>query len=313
MASQFEVDGRLVTASPMGDGNVNDTYLAVFRTTFSEQRLILQRINRTVFASPEAVMHNMRMVTDHAHQRLKRESHLSDRVWQLPRIIPARTGKDYAIDGDGCYWRAISHIASAQSFDKVQNIEHAHQVGQVLGQFQRLISDFPAGELHETLPGFHITPTYFAALKEALTTEEGQNRLHSSSESENCLRLIQQRQEWCTILEDAKAKGILKSNPIHGDPKVGNVMIDETTGKGTCIVDLDTVMPGLIHYDFGDALRSCCNPAGEETPDLSRVVFDIDLCRAISRGYLTYANEFLTDADRAYLYDSIRLIRIAFG
>jgi hypothetical protein len=313
MASQFDVDGRLVTVAPIGDGNVNDTYLAVSRTTFSEQRFILQRINGSVFSSPEALMHNMRLVTDHAHKRLASEAHLSDRVWQLPRIIPSRSGQDFAIDNDGNYWRAISHIASAQSFEKVQNLEHAHEVGLVLGQFQRLICDLPVDQLNATIPNFHITPTYLDTLDHALLTAAGQQRLNSSSEVQRDLDFIQARREWCSVLEDAKAKGLLQARPIHGDPKVGNVMIDETTGKGTCIVDLDTVMPGLIHYDFGDALRSCCNAAGEETTDLSSVIFDVDLCREIIRGYLTYASEFLTENDRAYLYDSIRVITFELG
>jgi Ser/Thr protein kinase RdoA (MazF antagonist) len=313
IASQFDVDGRLVTVAPMGDGNVNDTYLALFRTTFSEQRLILQRINQSVFSSPETLMHNMRVVTDHAHRRLEAEAHLSDRIWQLPRIIPSRSGQDFAIDAEGGYWRAISYIASAHSFEKVQNLEHAHQVGLVLGHFQRLICDLPVDQLSEIIPDFHITPTYLESLDRALETDEGQQRLHSSSEAEHCLRFIQQRREWCSVLEDAKHKGLLQARPIHGDPKVGNVMIDDITGKGTCIVDLDTVMPGLIHYDFGDALRSCCNPAGEETTDLSSVIFDVDLCREIIRGYLTYASEFLTKEDRLYLYDAIRVMTFELG
>jgi Ser/Thr protein kinase RdoA (MazF antagonist) len=100
---------------------------------------------------------------------------------------------------------------------------------------------------------------------------------------------------------------------VHGDPKISNIMIDDATGKGTCIVDLDTVKPGLIHYDFGDCLRSCCNPAGEETQDMSRVLFDTDLCEAIVRGYMVHARSFLTEADREYLYDSIRLIAFELG
>lgn len=313
MASQFDVDGRLVMVSPMGDGNVNDTYLAIFRTTFSEQRLILQKISPSVFSDPVGLMQNMRLVTDHAHKRLEAEAHMSDRVWQLPRIIPGRNGDDFVRDGKGCYWRAISHIASAQSYEKVQNVEHAHQVGLVIGQFQRLISDFPAEQLTETVKNFHITPTYLKTLDAALKTENGQQHLHSSSESEHCLRFIEERRDWCSVLENAKQAGTLTSRPIHGDPKVGNVMIDDTTGKGTCIVDLDTVMPGLIHYDFGDAVRSCCNPAGEECADLGRVVLDLDLCASICKGYLTYATEFLTDADREYLYDSIRLVAFELG
>jgi len=124
---------------------------------------------------------------------------------------------------------------------------------------------------------------------------------------------VEKRREWCSVLEDARERGELKLRPIHGDPKIANVMIDDATGKGTCIVDLDTVKPGLIHYDFGDCLRSCCNPGGEETRDLSQVYFDTDLCRPIIRGYLAHARSFLSDADRHYLFDAIRLIAFELG
>ncbi|MEI8078105.1 MAG: aminoglycoside phosphotransferase, partial [bacterium] len=140
IAQQFAVAGRLVTADTTGQGNVNDTFLVIFRTTFSEERFILQRINKRVFPKPEYVMENMRVVTEHVHRRLEEEAHLSDRIWQLPRIIPAKDGRDYVVDGDGEYWRAISLIASAHSYEKVQSLEHAHEAGFVLGQFQRLIS-----------------------------------------------------------------------------------------------------------------------------------------------------------------------------
>ena len=310
---QFDVAGRLVTVESTGRGNVNDTYLAIYRTTFSEERFVLQRINKRVFPKPEYIMENMRVVTEHVHHRLEEEAFLSDRIWQLPRIIPAKDGKDYIIDADGEYWRAISLIASAHSYEKVQSLEHANEAGFVLGQFQRLISNIPAEKLHDTLLGFHITPGYLRKMDETLTSPVAQARLKSSVEAERCYRFIQERREWCSVLEDAKARGELQLRPIHGDPKIANIMIDDATGKGTCIVDLDTVKPGLIHYDFGDCLRSCCNPAGEEAADLNAVIFDTDLCRTIIRGYLAHAKSFLTAADRHYLFDAIRLIAFELG
>jgi Ser/Thr protein kinase RdoA (MazF antagonist) len=183
----------------------------------------------------------------------------------------------------------------------------------VLGHFQRVISDLPPERLRDTLVGFHITPGYLEKLDHALATPEGQARLKSSAEAERCCRFIDARREWCSVLEQAKNRGELQLRPIHGDPKIANIMIDDATGKGTCIVDLDTVKPGLVHYDFGDCLRSCCNPAGEETQDLNRVVFDTDLCEAIVKGYMAHAREFLTDSDRSYLFDSIRLIAFELG
>jgi Ser/Thr protein kinase RdoA (MazF antagonist) len=313
IAQKFAVAGRLVTAENTGEGNVNDTYLVIFRTTFSEERFILQRINTRVFPKPEYIMENMRVVTEHVHHRLEEEAHQSDRIWQLPRVIPAKDGKDFVVDGDGDYWRAISLIASAHSYGQVQSVEHAHEAGFVLGQFQRLISDLPVETLHDTLEGFHVTPRYIEKFDAALARPEGQARLQSASEAERCYRFIETRRSWASVLEEAKQRGELHLRPTHGDPKITNIMIDDATGKGTCIVDLDTVKPGLIHYDFGDCLRSSCNPAGEEVLDLSRVLFDLDLCEVIVKGYMAHARSFLTEADRYYLYDSIRLITFELG
>jgi Ser/Thr protein kinase RdoA (MazF antagonist) len=313
VSQQFSVEGRLVTVTPTGSGNINDTYLAIYRTTFSEFQFILQRLNPRVFRSPETVMHNMRKVTQHVHRRLEAEAEEADRIWQLPRIIPTKDGRDFLFDEDGDCWRALSLIGSARAFDKVQGLEHAQEAGSVLGQFHRLTSDLPVEQLLDPLPGFHITPGYLAQLDEALHADEGRARVHSSDEARRCLRFVQERRDWCSVLEDAHAGGALPIRTIHGDPKVTNIMIDDITGKGTCIIDLDTVKPGLVQYDFGDCMRSCCNPAGEEVQDLSDVYFDTDLCAAIARGYMRCAGGFLTEADRQFLYDSIRLITFELG
>jgi len=313
IAPKFDVAGRLVTVEHTGEGNVNDTYLAIFRTTFSEERIILQQINKRVFSRPEYIMENMRVVTEHVHKRIEAEADTADRIWQLPRVIPAKDGQDFIVDGDGEYWRAITLIASAHSYEQVQSVEHAREAGFVLGYFQRLISDLDVNLLRDTLVGYHITPGYLEKLDQSLQTAEGQVRLKASLDAQQCNRFVQERRHWCAVLEDAKAAGELHLQPVHGDPKISNIMIDDATGKGTCIVDLDTVKPGLIHYDFGDCLRSCCNPMGEETSDLSRVLFDTDLCEAIVKGYMVHARSFLTDSDRRYLYDSIRLIAFELG
>ncbi len=303
----------MVRVVPTGSGNINDTYLAVFRTTFSEERFVLQRLNRRVFTSPENVMHNMRVVTEHVHVRLEAESADSDRIWQLPRIIPTKGGEDFIIDADGEFWRAISLIASAKAYDTVQGPEHAQEAGMVLGQFQRLVSDIPVGSLTDTLPGFHETPGYLAAYDRSMGDPTAEKRSRLSAEARYAAQFIAERRAWASVLENARSRGDLVLRPVHGDPKVANIMIDEETGKGTSIIDLDTVKPGLIHYDFGDCMRSCCNLAGEECLELSDIVFDTDLCDAIVRGYMVHAKAFLTESDLRYLFDSIRLTAFELG
>ncbi len=313
MAQKFDVAGRLVTIMPQGAGNVNDTYLAIFRTTFSEERFILQRINHHVFARPEDIMANMRVVTEHIHARLEDEADDADRIWQLPRIIPSKDGGAFAKDYKGNYWRAISLIASAHSYEQVQNMKHAYEAGYTLGQFQRLLSDIPCELLLDTLKGFHITPEYLKEFDHAMNDNGNAEDIKGISEVNYCLKFIDERRDWCSILEDAKERGELKLRAIHGDPKLANIMIDDATGKGTSIVDLDTVKPGLVQYDFGDCLRSACNRSGEETLDLGTVHFDLDLCKIIIKGYMKFARGCLTDADIHYLYASIRLITFELG
>jgi hypothetical protein len=174
IARQFDVQGRLVTVEPYGSGNVNDTYLAIFRTTFSEQRFIVQRIRKSVFPQPEVIMQNMRVLTDHCHAKLEVEAEGADRIWQLPKIIQTKAGEDWVTDADGDLWRAISQIASAQAYEKVRNPEHAHEAGIVLGHFHRMVSDLPAEKLGYALPGFHVTPGYLAKMDAALATPGGQ-------------------------------------------------------------------------------------------------------------------------------------------
>lgn len=313
IAKQFDVQGRLVTVEALGEGNVNDTYIAVFRTTFDEQKFVLQRINQAVFPSPDKVMHNIKAITEHAHIKIEEEIDQSDRIWQLPRVIPSSQGLDYVVDQKGDVWRALTLIASANSHVRVLSSEHAFEAGQVLGHFQRLISDFPVDQLEDTLPGFHITPAYLAKFDAVMQTPEGQTRAKASTEARRLVQFVEERREFASVLENALSKGELQMRPIHGDPKISNIMVDDVTGKGTAIVDLDTVKPGLIHYDFGDGVRSACNPGGEDTTDLDEVYLDLDLFTALVRGYLREAKPFLTEADRRYLYDSIRLITFELG
>ncbi len=313
IAKQFEMEGRLVTVEALSSGNVNDTYRAIFRTTFDEQQFILQRINQNVFPSPEKVMANITAITEHAHRKISAEADSADRIWQLPKVIPASGGREFVRDDRGDVWRGLSLIASAKSYERVNSIEHAVEAGQVLGHFQRLIADFPVEKLEDTLPGFHITPGYLARFDAVLATEEGEARSRASSEALRLAKFIQVRRDFASVLEDSCARGELKLRPIHGDPKISNIMIDDFSGKGTAIVDLDTVKPGLVHYDFGDAVRSTCNPGGEETTDLDEVYLDLDLFGALVRGYLREASPFLTTSDRKYLFDSIRLITFELG
>ncbi|MBP5226264.1 MAG: aminoglycoside phosphotransferase family protein [Kiritimatiellae bacterium] len=311
---QFGLPGRLVTINPLGSGNVNDTYLAIFRNTYDEKQVILQRINKNVFPQPEVIMRNLHRIANHAHPKLEQEADATDRVWQLPKIVQTHDGKDYFRDEDGDVWRVITKIASATAFNEAQGNEHAMECGAVLGHFHWLLSDLPPDQMADPLPGFHITPQYLAKYDQTLeTVPKAKDRLNASMEARRMASFIEERRGFASVLQDALNRGELSLRMMHGDPKVNNIMIDDFTGKGTAMIDLDTVSPGLIHYDFGDALRSICNHAGEEESNLSHVVFDLDLCEAFCKGYVSHARDFLSEADRYYLYDAIRLITFELG
>jgi len=307
-AGRFKPRGKVVDIRDYGHGNVHGTFLVTLDSE-SEKHFILQRINTQVFHRPELVMLNMRTCTEHVHKRLQRAPLSEGRCWQTPYVLLSRDGLDHWIDPGGSFWRAISFIEGSQSFDIIQDIEHGREVGTALGMFQSLISDLPAERLADTLEGFHVTPRYLRHYDEVLARKGAVK----SPEVNYLLRFVSERRGWAPILEEARAQGRLSLRPIHGDPKVNNVMIDTATRRAISMVDLDTVKPGLVHYDIGDCLRSGCNPLGEETMRWETVRFEPDLCRAVLQGYLLLARDFLTENDYEYLYEAIRLIAFELG
>lgn len=313
IASQFDMPGEPVGMFSVGSGNINDTYLSVYRTSYSEARCIIQRVNKRVFKDPEALLKNFQQVTEHVHRRLAKEQNTADRIWQLPRLIPAKDGADFHVDEAGEYWRAITLIDSAVAYNQAQSPNHAREAGTVLGQFHRLMMDLEPGSLAVTLPGFHHTPGYLAAYDRTLATAVARERVDGDSLAAGLCCFVEERRELCTVLEAACARGELKRRIMHGDPKINNILMDNITGLGTSIIDLDTVGSGLVQWDYGDALRSTCNTAGEDARELGTVEFSLELCQAFTAGYIAQAADFLTGADRDYLYDSIRVITFELG
>lgn len=315
LINKFNIKGRLVSLRPFGNGNINDTYLAIYRNTFTETQVILQRVNRNVFPEPEIVMSNMHEITKHCHDKLEDDADKGrdDRVWQMPRIIKAKDSKDYVVDEKGEIWRVITRIMSAKAFDVAQGPEHAMECGAALGHFHYLISDMDPELIRDPLPGFHITGGYLAKYDETLCNASAKELLHSSMEARRLEKFIAERRDFALCLEKAEMSGELKKRMFHGDPKVNNIMIDDFTGKGTAMIDLDTVSPGLVQIDVGDAVRSICNPAGEEEANLGKVTFDENLFLAFMKGYVKEAGSFMTAADREYLYDAVRLLPFELG
>ncbi len=306
-AEQF-TRGKVADIREFGGGNINRTFL-VTRDSGRVKRFILQRVNTRVFPRPELVMLNMRVTTGHIRRRLGVVSPGAGRRWEVPRVIRANDGNDHWRDPEGSFWRAISFIECSQSFLAIKDDDQAGEVGYALGFFHSLLSDLPPERLADTIQGFHVTPLYLMHYDEVVS----KCPTPDSPEVNYCMRFVSARTASTHVLENARLRGRLFLRPIHGDPKVSNILMDTATGKAVSIVDLDTVKPGLVHYDIGDCLRSCCNTQGEEIEEWENVHFDTDLCRAVLRGYLLVAGGFLTANDLDYLYDSVRLIAFELG
>jgi hypothetical protein len=303
----FGFGDRVEQITALDAGNVNDTFLV--HLAGGDERIILQRINGQVFQQPALIMENLRIISKHVAYRLHRDRTMTDCRWEMVRIYRARDGRDYVIDDQGGFWRGISYVADATGHDKVLGPEHAREAGRALGLFHRLLADLKPETLHDTLPGFHNTPGYLLHYDAIAAASD----LQKSSAGCFCAEYIESKRHRATMLEDATISGKLQRRIMHGDPKISNILIDNDTGRAVAIIDLDTVKPGLIHFDIGDCLRSCCNRLGEETGDHARVAFDLELGRSILSGYLAEAGPFLTDHDIAYIYDAAYLLAFELG
>ena len=289
-----------------GRGIINDTYLV--RLGNGSSRFILQRINTQVFTDPEAIMHNLRLVCEHIRERMKESGSLIDADWQMLRSKPARDGRDFFVDKDGAFWRALSFIRGASPLEQISSLDDAREVGRALGTFHFLTSDLNPESLHETLPGFHNIGQHLKHYEEILA-----RRKDTGGAGSFCQQFVADRKRWAPVLENGRRENLLRMRVIHGDLKSNNIMVDRITGKAVSIIDLDTVMPGLVQYDIGDCLRSCCNTAGEEAADLSAVRFDPESCEAVLSGYTETARNSVTGADFDFLFDAIRLIPFELG
>jgi Ser/Thr protein kinase RdoA (MazF antagonist) len=308
VAQQFAPGQQVLAVNEHGNGNINDTFLITVSERDQDQ-FILQRINTHVFTRPHLIIENLQVYTRHVDQKMA-ENDLKAQRWDTPHIRRTGQGDDFYIDDENGFWRAISFVNHSRSYETVQSANHAREVGFALGTFHSLVSDLDVEQMHDTLVGFHIVPHYLEQYDQVMARgPQGED----SDVVRYGHRMIAERRDWSSVLEDAKQSGTLTMRTIHGDPKINNIMISDETGKAVSVIDLDTVKPGLVHYDIGDCLRSSCNPLGEDTLDFENVHFETDLARAILDGYLSVANQILTENDYNYIYDAIRLIAFEMG
>jgi aminoglycoside phosphotransferase (APT) family kinase protein len=294
---EFEVQGRFRSAKPYGSGHIHETYCVTLDDDERQTRVILQRINTAIFRNPVAVMENIERVTAHLQSQVAGRADAERRVL---RVIPARNGTHWHVDAEGDYWRAYWFIEGAKTSDEVGSARQAFEAARAFGKFQRQLEDLPAPRLHESIPGFHDTVRRIAVFEQAVGADEA-GRCDAARDD---IGFAMARKALAMALLGAG----LPERVTHNDTKLNNVLLDDETGEGICVIDLDTVMPGLAAYDFGDMVRTMTCGASEDEEDLSRVAMNFELFEAVLRGYLEGTGSFLTAAERASLIAGAKVI-----
>lgn len=298
VAKAFDVDGIFESAVRYGSGHIHDTYSVRFAADGRRgAHIILQHINTKIFKNPVAVMENIQRVTTHVHARLAGVQDANRRVLQL---VPAREGCAWLVDDEERYWRAYRFIEGAKTFDEVKSERQAFEAAKAFGKFQRMLADLPGERLAESIPHFHDTPKRFTDFEFAVDSDAAGRAKQVQDE----IAFAMKRRFLAGLVTEAG----LPERVTHNDTKLNNVMIDERTGEGICVIDLDTVMPGFAAYDFGDMVRTMTCPAAEDEQNLLQVEMRFPLFEAVLRGYLEGAGDFLTAAERESLIAGAKVI-----
>jgi Ser/Thr protein kinase RdoA (MazF antagonist) len=303
----FQAWGDFMDAAPYGSGHINDTYQVASRLAGAPVHYLLQRINHEIFRQPDRVMENILRVTEHLRCRLASAGE-PEASRKTLTVLYARDGKPYVRDAEGGWWRMYLFIELAHTYDIIESDRQAFEAARAFARFQNQLADLPAPRLHETIPAFHNTLSRLSALDAAAAADACGRRAEVSAE----LAFVEERREQCGRLLERQARGEIPERITHNDTKINNVMLDDATGEGICIIDLDTVMPGLALYDFGDMVRSATAAAREDERDLTKVFSRIGMFEALARGYLSEA-AFLLPAELEELVFAGRLITLTIG
>ena len=304
-AEAFAFDRPAGEAERFGAGHINDTF-AVWAADRSK-RWILQRINTDTFTDPAGLMENVTGVTAYLRRQIIERGGDPDR--ETLNVIPTLDGKPYYTDTEGGAWRAYIFVEGTVCLQKVENERDFYTAAETFGNFQNQLAGYPAATLHETIARFHDTPNRYANFEKALAADVMGRAKDVGPE----IAFIRAREADCRVLVDQLAAGVLPLRVTHNDTKLNNVLIDQATGKGICVIDLDTVMPGLSAYDFGDSIRFGANDCAEDESDQSKVHFSLHLYKVFAEGYLAAAGSAMTEAERRSLPWGAKLMTLECG
>jgi len=317
IAEQFAFPAPVKSIQAYGGGIINDTYLVNFADVTvtpgarTGQKAILQRINSAVFSHPEWIMHNLQIVLAHTEAKLAKSN--SSFTFTMPPIYRTKDDLSFYRDHDSHCWRAMGFIERTRTYDTVTDQRQAHEAGMALSRFHLLMDDLPIHQLKDTLPGFHVTPRYLQHFDTVWANTQRSKR-HTKQEIgiiDECIRVINEHRSLAGVLENADPP--LPLQVIHGDPKLNNFLFDQQSETVVSLIDLDTVKPGLLHYDLGDRIRSTCYVSGEFPDNIESVVFDRNICEALLQGYIHTSAARLRHQDLDLVYDCIRLLPFELG
>ncbi len=291
LIENFQFEGTYTEGVPYGSGHINDTFRFTFQTEKGNRRYIVQRMNKSIFLKPEELMENVVGVTSWLKKKITENG--GDPERETLNLVPTKEGKPYYIDKNGDYWRVYLFIEGATTYDLVQNKEDFYQSAVAFGHFQGLLADYPAETLHETIVDFHNTVDRFAKFKKAVD----EDAFGRAKDVEEEIRFVLERESLAHVLCDMLAEKKIPLRVTHNDTKLNNIMIDDVTGKAICVIDLDTVMPGLAVNDFGDSIRFGASTGAEDEKDLSKVACDLELFELYTKGFIEGCGGSLTETE----------------
>ncbi|MGN0406573.1 MAG: phosphotransferase enzyme family protein [Bariatricus sp.] len=289
---QFRYEGVLIDERPYGSGHINDTYLLTFEIAeMGTIKVILQRMNKNIFTKPVELMENILNVTSYLRKKIIENGGDPDR--ETLNVIRTVDNMPYFVDSEGEYWRSYKFITDATSYDQVESPADFYQSAVAFGNFQRLLAEYPAETLHETIEGFHDTKARFQVFKKAV--EDDVCGRAASVQKE--IQFVLEHEHLANVFADLLEKKEIPLRVTHNDTKLNNIMIDNKTRKGICVIDLDTVMPGLAMNDFGDSIRFGASTAAEDEQDLSKVSCDMELFDLYAKGFIEGCGGKLTEKE----------------
>lgn len=302
----FNFNGPIASIEPYGGGHINDTYHIQCQNP-DEPDYLLQKVNNYVFKDIEGLMNNIAVVTSHLRKKLV-ENKIQDIERRSLVLLKTKEGKLYVEDAEGKPWRVFNFIKDHKVYDGAPNTEIAFEGARMFGKFLNELSELDPAGVVETIPNFHNIEFRLNNLENAIE-ENTAGRVNQVKEE---IKYVRSRREIMSVIQKLGEKGLIISRIVHNDTKINNVLFDQQN-KGLCVIDLDTIMPGYVHYDFGDGIRTCANTGAEDDPDLKNISLDLEIYKAFSSGYIESVNSVLNDTERSTLAQAALLFPFIMG